>query len=167
MDQVKKLIFALLSKTLNFILARKKVGIYFCFAALYCILCGMMGFAILVLTVLQGILLLILTKPNAAIKSLCHRLVVYVYKMMRYIALCETQKPYPFGPIPQEVEPADDVDMRADLPAKNFFDREERPKTAKDGGNGPEPMDATKDEPAEETADPIPMGYSDDAPQDK
>lgn len=173
MNQVKKILFAVLSKALNFILARKNVGAYVCFAALYGILCGMIGFAVLVLTVLQGIVLLILTKPNAAIKSLSHRMTVYIYKMMRYIILCETQKPYPFGPIPQEIEPADDVDLRADLPEKNFFDREEGPKPAADAGKGPTPesTDAPQDErpqseKKEEKADPIPMGYKEDKKED-
>lgn len=155
MDQVKKILFAVLSKALNFILARKNIGIYFCFAALYCILCGMIGFAVLVLTLLQGLVLLVLTKPNAAIKSLSHRMTVYVYKMMRYIVLCETQKPYPFGPVPQEIEPADDVDLTANLPEKNFFDRE--------AGQGGQPESGEK----EETGGPIPMGYSNDSPQQK
>lgn len=164
MDQVKKILFALLSKALNFILARKNIGIYFCFAALYCILCGMIGFAVLVLTLLQGIVLLVLTKPNAAIKSLSHRMTVYVYKMMRYIVLCETQKPCPFGPVPQEIEPADDVDLTVDLPEKNFFDRQ--------AGPAPEPAEAAQGgQPEsgekEETGGPIPMGYSNDSPRQK
>ena len=123
MDQVKKMLFALLSSALKVILARKKIAIYICFAALYCILCGMIGFALLVLTALQWFFLLILTKPNPAIKSLSHRLTVYIYRMLRYVVLCESEKPYPFGPIPQEIEPADEPDLKAEPPEKNFFDR--------------------------------------------
>ena len=138
MDQVKKILFAVLSKALNFILSRKNIGIYFCFAALYGILCGMIGFAVLVLTVLQGVFLLILTQPNAAIKSLSHRMAVYIYKMIRYIVLCESVKPYPFGPIPQEIEPADEVDLRVDLPERNFFDGKGAPRPSAPGDPAPE-----------------------------
>jgi hypothetical protein len=165
MAQVKKILFAVLSKMLNFILARRNVGIYFCFVALYVILSGMMGFAVLVLTVLQGVLLLILTKPNAAIQSLSHRLVAYIYKMLRYIALCEAKKPYPFGPLPKEIEPADEVDLTATLPEKNFFDRtaETAPASEEESGPAPEGSDAPESAGKEGSADPIPMGHSEDA----
>lgn len=123
MDPIKKMLFSLLSSLLKAIQTRKKIGIYLCFAALYCILCGMISFALLVLTALQAVLVLILTKPNQAIKSLSHRLTVYIYKMLRYIILCESQKPYPFGPMPQDLEPMEEPDLRADPQEKNFFDR--------------------------------------------
>ncbi|WP_373500460.1 DUF4389 domain-containing protein [Desulfococcus sp.] len=123
MDQIKKMLFTLLSSALKFILTRKKIAIYICLTALYCILCGMIGFALLILTALQWFFLLILTRPNPAIKGLCHRLTVYIYRMLRYIVLCESEKPYPFGPMPQEIEPAGEPDLKADAPEKNFFDR--------------------------------------------
>jgi hypothetical protein len=169
MDQVKKILFAVLSKILNAVLTRKNVGIYFCFAALYILLTGLMGFAVLVLAVLQGVLLLILTRPNAAIKSLSHRMVVYIYKMLRYITLCEAKKPYPFGPIPEEIEPADDVDLTAAPPEKNFFDRAAgTPAEDAESAPSPEGSDTTATDPAspaaDDAAEPIPMGHSDDTP---
>lgn len=123
MDSIKKMLFTLLSSLLKAIQSRKKIGIYICFSALYFVLCGMIGFALLVLTALQAVLVLILTKPNPAIKSLSHRLTVYIYRMLRYIILCEARKPYPFGPMPQELEPAEEPDLKAEPSEKNFFDR--------------------------------------------
>ena len=85
----------------------------------------------MVLAALQAILVLVIVKPNPAIKSLSHRMTVYIYKMLRYIVLCESEKPYPFGPLPQEIEPADDVDLRAEVPEKNMFDRDKAPEAGK------------------------------------
>ncbi|AOY59154.1 DUF4389 domain-containing protein [Desulfococcus multivorans] len=162
MDQVKAVLFAVLNACLNFILARKKIGIYFCFAALYAILTGMVAFAFLVLTLLQGIVLIILTQPNGAIKSLNHRLTVYIYRMLRFIALCETQKPYPFGPVPQEIEPADEVDLRVETPETNMFGPKGPSKPAADTEPGASQGDAPEGKAPEQPADSVPMGYDEE-----
>jgi|GEM_PF-4987539 len=162
MDQVKAILLAVLNAFLNFILARKNIGIYFCFAALYVILSGMVAFGILVLTILQGIVLIILIQPNAAIKNLCHRLTVYIYRMLRYIVLCEARKPYPFGPVPQEIEPADEVDLRIGIPKTNVFNRKDSSKPSAGAHPDASQGDVRGGEASDPSADSIPMGYDEE-----
>jgi hypothetical protein len=117
-DKVKKIISAILQMILKFFMLRKNIGVRFVFAVLYMGISAVVNLAVMILAVFQFVFLFITTRHSEAIKTLSHKLVVYLYKASRYFTLNENSKPYPFGSFPDELEPADDTDLTNPLPEK-------------------------------------------------
>lgn len=65
----------------------------------------------IVVRVLMGLImlfqfghLLITKRASQPVLKFSNRLNFYGYRLMRYVSLCENQRPFPFGPYPGETE---------------------------------------------------------------
>ena len=164
MKKVMKWIMALLEWVLRFLIARKNIAIRFLFSIFYFFLLGGVGFALAVLMPLQFVILVITTRQVGAIKSLCHKLTVYAYKLLRYATLNENQRPFPFGKMPLEMEPAEEVDLSTPLPEKPIVDKASSETPPKKQA---EASDLKKKEEAQaplktEASDPIILGHEEE-----
>lgn len=118
MKKVLNLLMALIERILRFLIARKNIAVRFAFTLFYLLLLGIVGFALSVLVLLQFVVLVVTTRQLEAAKTLSHKLTVHAYKILRYVTLNESQKPYPLGKMAEELEPADEVDLSTPLPEK-------------------------------------------------
>jgi hypothetical protein len=116
MKKIMDGLIALLKQIMRFFLARKNVAVRSLFTFFFALVLIIPIFAILVLTAVQFLLLFVTVKHADAIKSLSHILTLYVYKILRYMSLNENQAPFPFNPMPGELEPPAETDLTNPLP---------------------------------------------------
>lgn len=159
MKKVLSWLMALLNWLLRFLMARKNIAVRLVFSLVYLLLLGVAGFALVVLVLLQFAVLALTTKQVGAIRSLSHQLTIYAYKVLRYLTLNEVKKPFPFGEMATELEPAEEVDLSVPLRDKPAADEE----PAQDSGSEKtsEPEEKTEKTPEAAAGDPIILGHDD------
>ncbi|MEE4356624.1 MAG: DUF4389 domain-containing protein [Desulfococcaceae bacterium] len=116
MNKVKEILSAMVKALLRAVLVRKKIAVRFLFAFLFTAIWGIANIFILFLIFFQYIWLFITTRQSGAIKGLSHKIIVYTYKILRYISLNEAAAPYPFSKFPKEIEDPEEADLSVELP---------------------------------------------------
>lgn len=101
----------------RFLVARKNIAVRTTFAIFFLMVWAVLSAMLLFLTLFQFAFLCLFARHNEAIKGFSHVLVTYHYRVLRYLTLNENLKPYPFSKFPDPIEPADDTDLSAPVPA--------------------------------------------------
>lgn len=94
-----------MSKLKDFLLARKNIAIRLLFTILFLIVFEILKVVIQITVVIQYIYLLVTTAHSEALRQFSNKVSFYAYKVMRYLTLNESVRPYPFTNFPANVEP--------------------------------------------------------------
>ncbi len=157
MNKIINWLLTVLKSIMRFFLARKNVGVRFIFTLFFIVVLVILVFSILVLTIVQFLSLFLFVKPVDSVKSLSHKLAVYVYKILRYLSLSENKEPFPFSSIPEELEPPEAVDLTNPQPeVEDVMSPDENLATAEKGGVKPAEEESTS---KEEDRDAIILDY--------
>lgn len=84
---------------------RKKIVIRLLYTVLFFIIFEILKMIIQVSVLFQYVYLLISKTYSDPVRNFTNKVTVYAYKVLRYVALNENKKPYPFQDFPQEMEP--------------------------------------------------------------
>ena len=88
----------------------KKIGKRFIFSLLFMVaFFFLLPWMALVIFIFQFGCLFIMKQHIEPVRSLSNKLAIYTYKLMRYLFLCENQRPFPFNNLPEEIEPPEDT----------------------------------------------------------
>ncbi len=140
MSKIKALFASILQFIKKFIIVRKNIGVRFIFFLFFIIVWAIVETAIFILVIFQFIFLFIFTKHSEPIKTLSHKLTVYLYRVLRYVTFNENLKPYPFSKFPVIIEPADETDLSVPMP-------EDKPETKEEDGDDESASGDNEDEP--------------------
>ena len=83
---------------------RKKIVVRLLYTLFFLIIFEILKIIIQVSVLFQYVYLLISKTYNNPVRNFTNKVSVYAYKVLRYIALNENEKPYPFHDFPQEME---------------------------------------------------------------
>ncbi|MBW2605205.1 MAG: DUF4389 domain-containing protein [Deltaproteobacteria bacterium] len=83
---------------------RKKVAIRLLYTVFFFIIFEILKIIIQVSVLFQYVYLLITKTYSDPVRNFTNKVSVYAYKVLRYVALNENEKPYPFQDFPQEME---------------------------------------------------------------
>ena len=83
---------------------RKNIAIRLLYTILFLIIFEILKIIIQVSVLFQYVYLLISKTYSNPVRNFTNKVSVYAYKVLRYVALNENKKPYPFQGFPQEME---------------------------------------------------------------
>jgi hypothetical protein len=84
--------------------SRKKIVVRLLYTLFFLIIFEILKIIIQVSVLFQYVYLLISKTYNNPVRNFTNKVSVYAYKVLRYVALNENEKPYPFHDFPQEME---------------------------------------------------------------
>ena len=84
--------------------ARKKITIRLLYTVFFLIVFEILKIIIQVSVLFQYVYLLISKTYSEPVRNFTNKVSIYAYKVLRYVALNENEKPYPFSDFPQEIE---------------------------------------------------------------
>jgi hypothetical protein len=87
------------------VLSRKRIAIRFLFTLFFVIVLEVLKIIIQVAVLFQYVCLFISTEYSDPMRRFSDRVSVYAYRVMRYIALNEDTRPFPFADFPEEIDP--------------------------------------------------------------
>ena len=87
-------------------ISRTQILIRLLYSVLFLVILGVVNFLIQLATGFQYIMLLITLSPSEPVRRVTNQLAVYGYRVMRYLALNDNVRPFPFTEYPQEMEPS-------------------------------------------------------------
>jgi D-alanyl-lipoteichoic acid acyltransferase DltB (MBOAT superfamily) len=85
-------------------LTRKRVGVRLLYTILFLIILHVVKTIISLIALFQFVYLLLALKYSEPGRQFSNRLSVYQYQVMRYLTLCDNQRPFPFQEFPGELE---------------------------------------------------------------
>jgi Domain of unknown function (DUF4389) len=83
---------------------RKKIAVRLLYTLFFLIIFEILKIIIQVSVLFQYVYLLISKTYSNPVRNFTNKVSVYAYKVLRYVALNENEKPYPFHDFPQEME---------------------------------------------------------------
>ena len=83
---------------------RKNIAIRLLYNIFFFIIFEILKIIIQVSVLFQYVYLLISKTYSDPVRNFTNKVSVYAYKLLRYVALNENEKPYPFNDFPQEME---------------------------------------------------------------
>jgi len=83
---------------------RKKIVVRLLYTLFFLIIFEILKIIIQVSVLFQYVYLLISKTYNNPVRNFTNKVSVYAYKVLRYVALNENEKPYPFHDFPEEME---------------------------------------------------------------
>ena len=86
------------------IFPRKNIAIRLLYTILFLIIFEILKLIIQISVLFQYVYLLISKTYSDPVRNFTNKVSVYAYKVLRYVALNENKKPYPFQDFPQEME---------------------------------------------------------------
>ena len=90
------------------VVSRKQIGIRLLYTILFLVILGIMLVITKVVVVFQFIYFFSTRKPNESVRKFSNKISTYIYRILRYITLIESQPPFPFTDFPPELEPTED-----------------------------------------------------------
>ncbi len=87
--------------------SRKAIAIRFLYTLLFLVIFELLKLILLLSTLFQFIYLLITSRHSEPLRRFCNKLASYAYKIIRYITLNDSSKPFPFAEFPKELEPSE------------------------------------------------------------
>ena len=90
------------------IVSRKQIGIRLLYTILFLVILGIVIVMLKVVVVFQFIHFFSTRKPNESVRQFSNKMSTYGYRIFRYITLNESQRPFPFTEVPQELEPSEE-----------------------------------------------------------
>ena len=85
--------------------SRKQVAIRLLYTLLYVAIFELVKTIVLLITLFEYFILLITLRHNEPARTFGNKVAAYGYRVMRYLTLNETQRPFPFTDFPAELEP--------------------------------------------------------------
>lgn len=85
-------------------LNRKRIGIRLLYTIFFLIVLQVVKTVISLIALFQFVYLLLALKYSEPARTFSNRLSVYQYQVMRYLTLCDNQRPFPFQEFPGEME---------------------------------------------------------------
>jgi len=83
---------------------RKKIFVRLLYTVFFFIIFEILKIIIQVSVLFQYVYLLISKTYSEPVRNFTNKVSIYAYKVLRYVALNENEKPYPFNDFPQEIE---------------------------------------------------------------
>jgi len=83
---------------------RKKIFVRLLYTVFFFIIFEILKTIIQVSVLFQYVYLLISKTYSEPVRNFTNKVSIYAYKVLRYVALNENEKPYPFSDFPQEIE---------------------------------------------------------------
>jgi hypothetical protein len=83
---------------------RKKIAVRLLYTVFFFIIFEILKIIIQVSVLFQYVYLLISKTYSEPVRNFTNKVSIYAYKVLRYVALNENEKPYPFNDFPQEIE---------------------------------------------------------------
>ncbi len=83
---------------------RKKIAVRLLYTVFFFIIFEILKIIIQVSVLFQYVYLLISKTYSEPVRNFTNKVSIYAYKVLRYVALNESEKPYPFNDFPQEIE---------------------------------------------------------------
>ena len=83
---------------------RKKIFVRLLYTVFFFIIFEILKTIIQVSVLFQYVYLLISKTYSEPVRNFTNKVSIYAYKVLRYVALNENEKPYPFNDFPQEIE---------------------------------------------------------------
>jgi len=83
---------------------RKKILVRLLYTVFFFIIFEILKTIIQVSVLFQYVYLLISKTYSEPVRNFTNKVSIYAYKVLRYVALNENEKPYPFSDFPQEIE---------------------------------------------------------------
>jgi len=83
---------------------RKKILVRLLYTVFFFIIFEILKTIIQVSVLFQYVYLLISKTYSEPVRNFTNKVSIYAYKVLRYVALNENEKPYPFNDFPQEIE---------------------------------------------------------------
>jgi hypothetical protein len=83
---------------------RKKIFVRLLYTVFFFIIFEILKIIIQVSVLFQYVYLLISKTYSEPVRNFTNKVSIYAYKVLRYVALNENEKPYPFSDFPQEIE---------------------------------------------------------------
>jgi Domain of unknown function (DUF4389) len=83
---------------------RKKIVVRLLYTLFFLIIFEILKIIIQVSVLFQYVYLLISKTYNNPVRNFTNKVSVYAYRVLRYVALNENEKPYPFHDFPKEME---------------------------------------------------------------
>jgi len=85
--------------------SRKDILVRLLFSILYLAINEIVRLVLQVCVLVQYVWLLVFLDVNAPVQRFSNRLAAYGYRIMRYAAVVENAKPFPFRDFPAEIDP--------------------------------------------------------------
>ncbi len=85
-------------------LSRKQIFIRLLYTILFLFILGIVIGIVKVAIFFQFIYLFLTGKPNESVRQFSNKVSSYGYRIFRYVTLCESQRPFPFSDLPEELE---------------------------------------------------------------
>jgi hypothetical protein len=86
--------------------SRTQILIRLLYTVLFLIVLSIVHFLIQLATVFQYLMLLITLSPSEPVRRVSNQVAAYGYRVMRYLALNDNVRPFPFTEFPPEMEPS-------------------------------------------------------------
>ena len=83
---------------------RKKIAVRLLYTVFFFIIFEILKIIIQVSVLFQYVYLLISKTYSEPVRNFTNKVSIYAYKVLRYVALNENEKPYPFNDFPQVIE---------------------------------------------------------------
>jgi membrane peptidoglycan carboxypeptidase len=83
---------------------RKKIFVRLLYTVFFFIIFEILKIIIQVSVLFQYVYLLISKTYSEPVRNFTNKVSIYAYKVLRYVALNENEKPYPFNDFPKEIE---------------------------------------------------------------
>lgn len=87
---------------------RKKIAIRFLYTILYLVVFEIVKLIVQVSVVFQFIYIFITQKPCEPLKKFSNKVASYAYKLIRYMSLNDSFRPFPFSDFPTEMDPPEE-----------------------------------------------------------
>jgi len=87
---------------------RKQIAIRLLYTLLYVAIFEVVKTIIFLITIFEYFFLLITLRHNEPARTFANQVAAYGYRIMRYLTLNETRRPFPFAEFPAEIEPPDE-----------------------------------------------------------
>lgn len=103
-DAIKKTIQNGKDGATNFFKERKDIVKRTLFSIFFVIVLSILRILLTFITVIQYCILIITTSYNSNLREFSNKIITYIYKILRYITLCDSECPYPFSDFPNIIE---------------------------------------------------------------
>ena len=84
---------------------RKQIAIRLLYTLLYMAIFELVKTIVVLITLFEYFFLLITLQHNEPARTFANKVATYGYRVMRYLTLNESQRPFPFTDFPAEIEP--------------------------------------------------------------
>lgn len=107
-EKLKNILIAILNAILSFLSSRKSIAVRLLYTILFLIVFEILKTIVQLGVIVQYIMLIISRKHSESVRRFCDKIAVYSYKVLRYVSLNESVRPYPFSDFPEEIDPPEE-----------------------------------------------------------